>query len=192
MHLLNLKDSWYAFIDNLYRRGLAGKNLELIIFDGQGSLRRAIDIVYPYNAKQRCWVHKLRNVQAKLPKKGTKKVMDSAKKIYLAEDRTTAEALLKNWQKDYHDVYPKAVECLAKDIEDMLTFFYFDKDIRSKIRTTNIIERSFREIRRRVRPIACFQNSASVNRIIFGVISGINKGWKSKPIKEIKKFTQNT
>lgn len=186
------EDSWYAFVDNLYRRGLAGKSLELIIFDGQASLRRAIDIVYPYNQKQRCWVHKLRNISSKLPKKGTKKVMDSAKKIYLSEDRSTAEALFKNWQKDYKDIYPKAVECLAKDMEDMLTFFYFDKDIRSKIRTTNIIERSFREIRRRVRPMACFQNSASVNRIIFGVISGINKGWKSKPIKEIKKFTQNT
>ena len=46
------EDSWYAFVDNLYRRGLIGKNLELIIFDGQGSLRRAIDIVYPYNPKQ--------------------------------------------------------------------------------------------------------------------------------------------
>ena len=84
------------------------------------------------------------------------------------------------------------MECLSKDIEDMLTFFYFDKDIRSKIRTTNIIERSFREIRRRVRPMSCFQNSASVNRIIFGVISGINKSWKSKPIKEINKFKQKT
>jgi len=186
------EDAWYGFVDNLYRRGLSGKNLELIIFDGSSPLRRAIDIVYPYSAKQRCWVHKLRNVEAKLPKKGTKQVMDSAKKIYLADTRKDAEAIFKNWVKDYNDKYPKAVECLSKDIEDMLAFFYFDKDIRSKIRTTNIIERSFREIRRRTRPMSCFQNSASVNRIIFGVISGINKGWKSKPIKEIKEFTQKT
>jgi len=137
-------------------------------------------------------VHKLRNVASKLPKKGTKNVMDSAKKIYLADTRKDAEAAFKNWTKDFQDKYPKAVNCLSKDIEDMLTFFCFDENIRSKIRTTNLIERSFREIRRRVRPMACFQNSASVNRIIFGVISGINKGWKSKPIKELKKFTQNT
>lgn len=64
--------------------------------------------------------------------------MDSAKKIYLADTRKDAEAIFKNWVKDYNDKYPKAVECLSKDIEDMLTFFYFDKDIRSKIRTTNI------------------------------------------------------
>ena len=48
------EDSWYAFVNDLYRRGLLGKNLELIIFDGSASLRKAIDIVYPYNAKQRC------------------------------------------------------------------------------------------------------------------------------------------
>jgi transposase-like protein len=74
----------------------------------------------------------------------------------------------------------------------MLTMFYFDESTRSKVRTTNLIERSFREIRRRVRPMSCFQNSASVNRIIFEVVSGINKSWKSKPIKEVKEITQNT
>jgi len=115
-------------------------------------------------------------VKVKLPKKATKPVMDSAKRIYLAEDRTTAEIAFKNWVKDYKDIYPKALECLSKDIDDIFAFFYFDKDIRAKIRTTNIIERYFREIRRRVRPISFFQNSSSVNRIIFGVISGINKG----------------
>lgn len=186
------EDSWFSFVNDLYRRGLAGKNLELIVFDGSSSLRRAVDIVYPYNPKQRCWVHKLRNIASKLPKKGTKGVMDSAKKIYLADTRKDAEAAFKNWVKDYKDKYPNAVECLSKDIEDMLTCFYFDEDIRSKIRTTNLIERSFREIRRRVRPMSCFQNSASVNRIIFGVISGINKSWKSRPIKEVKEITQNT
>jgi len=186
------EDSWFGFVNDLYRRGLYGKNLDLIVFDGSTSLRRAVDIVYPYNPKQRCWVHKLRNIASKLPKKGTKGVMDSAKKIYLADTRKDAEAAFKSWVKDYKDKYPNAVECLSKDIEDMLTCFYFDKDIRSKIRTTNLIERSFREIRRRVRPMSCFQNSASVNRIIFGVVSGINKSWKSKPVKEVKEITQNT
>jgi len=186
------EDAWYSFIDGLYRRGLYGKNLDLIVFDGSPTLHRAVDIVYPYNPKQRCWVHKLRNVASRLPKKGSENVLSSAKKIYLADSRGDAEKIFKNWAKEWQDKYPGAVNCLAKDIEDMLTFFCFDRNIRSKIRTTNLIERSFREIRRRVRPMSCFQNSASVNRIIFGVISGINKGWKSKPIKEIKKFTQKT
>ena len=76
--------------------------------------------------------------------------MDSVKKIYLAGTRKDAEATFKNWAKDWQDKFLKAVDCLSKDIEDMLTFFSFDKYIRSKIRTANLIERSFREIRRRV------------------------------------------
>jgi len=69
----------------------------------------------------------------------------------------------------------------------MLVFFDYPDSIWKKIRTTNIIERSFREVRRRVRPMSCFENDASCSRIIFGVISQLNKSWKDKPIKE---FTQ--
>ena len=89
----------------------------------------------------------------------------------------------------YQDKHPKAVACLARDIDSLLTFFYFLEAIRIKIRTTHIIERSFREVRRRVRPIGCFENDSSVNRIIFGVISGLNKNWESKPLKEITQLT---
>jgi len=71
----------------------------------------------------------------------------------------------------------------------MLVFFDYPEKIWKKIRTTNIIERSFREVRRRVRPMTCFENDASAARIIFGVMSHLNKSWKDKPIKEFT-FTQ--
>ncbi len=77
------EEAWYGFVDNLYRRGLAGKNLELIIFDGSAPLRRAVDIVYPYNPKQRCWVHKLRNVINKVRRADQKQVLAGAQAIYL-------------------------------------------------------------------------------------------------------------
>ena len=134
-------------------------------------------------------MHKLRNVASKLPKKDAKKCLDSAKKIYLADGKQSAAAIYKSWVATYSDIYPKAVACLSKDIDEMLTFFDFGQPIRVKIRTTNIIERSFREVRRRTRPIGCFENDSSVNRIIFGVISGLNKNWESKPLKEITQLT---
>ncbi|MCL6087538.1 MAG: IS256 family transposase [Actinobacteria bacterium] len=181
--------SWYLFVDSLFRRGLKGSSLNLIVVDGSPSLMLAVKTVYPFTPVQRCWVHKLRNVAVKLPKKGSEDCLAAAKKIYLAENKKEAASVYKNWVSGFKDRYPKAVECLTKDIEDLLTFFDFDKNIRVKIRTTNIIERSFKEVRRRTRPIGCFENDASVNRIIFGVISGLNKNWKSKPLKE---FTQKT
>ena len=155
--------------------------------DGSPSLMLAVKTVYPFTPVQRCWVHKLRNVAVKLPKKGSEDCLKLAKKIYLSENKKDAVKVYNNWERAFKDKYPKAVACLSKDIEDLLTVFDFPQNIRVKIRTTNIIERSFREVRRRTRPIGCFENEASVNRIIFGVISGLNKNWKAKPLKE---FTQ--
>jgi putative transposase len=180
---------WYMFVDSLYRRGLSGKKLDLIVIDGCRALKLAAGTVYPFCPIQRCWVHKLRNVAQKLPKKGADSCLLAAKKIYLADGKQSAAAVYKNWVATYSGIYPKAVACLAKDIDEMLTFFDFGQPIRVKIRTTNIIERSFREVRRRVRPIGCFENDSSVNRIIFGVISGLNKNWESKPLKEITQLT---
>lgn len=176
------------FLDNLYRRGLVGKDLDLIIIDGSKALRVAVDTVYPFTPIQRCWVHKLRNVASKLPKKAHSSCLAQAKLIYLAKNKKEAVATYKKWVEKYKDSYPKAV-CLEKDIDDMLTFFDYPKPVRIKIRTTNIIERSFREVRRRTRPISCFENDASVSRVIFGVISHLNKTWKDRPLEIFTKKT---
>jgi len=63
------EDDWSAFLMDLYRRGLEGKNLSLIVIDGCPGLRTALDLTYPYTKIQRCWAHKLRNVANKLPRK---------------------------------------------------------------------------------------------------------------------------
>jgi len=183
------EESWYMFIDNLYRRGLKGDYLSLVTLDGNRALMLAVQTVYPFTQIQRCWVHKLRNIASKLPKKAYGSCLAEAKLIYMAKGKKAAAATYRKWVAKYRDTYPKAVECLSKDIDIMLVFFDYPDSIWKKIRTTNIIERSFREVRRRVRPMSCFENDASCSRIIFGVISHLNKSWKDKPIKE---FTQKT
>lgn len=181
------EESWYMFVDNLYRRGLKGDLLNLVTIDGNKALALAIDTVYPYVDVQRCWVHKLRNIATKLPKKAYDTCLFDAKKIYKAKSKKKAKSVYKDWKKKYSGIYPKAVECLSKDIESMLYFFEYPKDIWPKIRTTNAIERSFREVRRRTRPMTCFENDKSCSRIMYGVVSHLNKVWKNKPVKE---FTQ--
>ena len=79
------EDSWYMFVDNLYRRGLKGDFLNLITIDGNRALALAVNIVYPYVDVQRCWVHKLRNIASKLPKKAYDTCLFDAKKIYMAK-----------------------------------------------------------------------------------------------------------
>jgi len=180
---------WEAFLRDLYERGLEGKHAKLVTADGCPGLHRALDTVYPYIPRQRCWAHKLRNVASKLRRRNQAECLRQAKKIYLAQTRREATGLFREWAKQWRNPEPKAVKCLEVDMDEMLPFLDCPKLHWSKIRTTNAIERSFREVRRRTRPMSCFQNSASVDRIIYGVISHLNKTWKENPLPQFTHFT---
>lgn len=177
-----------AFLRDLYQRGLEGTGLLLVVTDGCKGLHRALDTVYPYVARQRCWAHKLRNVAAKLPRKYQETCLKEAKGIYLAKTRREASALFRQWAARWRSMAPKAVACLEEDLEELLPFLACPAQHWPKVRTTNAIERAFREVRRRTRPMSCFQNAASVDRIIYGVISHLNKTWREMPLPE---FTHN-
>jgi putative transposase len=180
---------WEAFLRNLYERGLEGKGLRLIVTDGCAGLHTALMTVYPYVPRQRCWAHKLRNVAAKLPRRVQEECLYGAKKVYLAETEREARSRFLDWAALWRATAPRAVACLEEDLDELLTFLSCPKDHWRRIRTTNVIERAFREVRRRTRPMSCFQNSASVDRIIYGVISHLNRNWEEKPLQE---FTHNT
>jgi len=178
---------WESFLENLYRRGLEGKNLKLIVTDGCPGLHKALDTVYPFIPKQRCWAHKLRNIAAKLPRKIQATCLMEAKGIYQAPTQREARKRFRDWARHWRALAPRAVTCLEADMDEMVNFLDCPKEHWRKIRTTNAIERAFREVRRRTRPMSCFQNSASVDRIIYGVISYLNKKWEGKPLFQ---FTQ--
>jgi transposase-like protein len=186
--------AWEAFLNDLYKRGLKGENLKLIITDGCAGLQAALDTVYAYTKRQHCWVHKLRNVAKYLRKSDEKEVLSQAKKIYKADTKREAVRLFKLWKRDWYRLYPKAINCIEKDLDELLSFLelplpkQYKKLIRTRIRTTNVIERSFREVRRRTRPMSCFTNQDSVNRIIYAIFTRLNTKWKDKPLKEFTQF----
>ncbi len=180
---------WEGFLNSLYVRGLMGEVLSLIVTDGNKGLHRAVDMIYPQVKRQRCWAHKLRNVANRLKKKQRDECIKEAQPIYDAENRKEAIVLYKKWAKKWKSLAPKAVKCLEDDLEDLLNVYYCPKEIRIKLRTTNVIERAFREVRRRTRPMSCFNNVQSIQRIVYAVISHQNEKWRKKPLKE---FTQNS
>lgn len=179
------EECWYPFVDDLYRRGLKGKSLELLITDGSSGLHLALEVVYPHIPRQRCWVHKLRNLASKLPQRAQETCLFEAKLLYGQNNKKEATRAFRAWMDKWAKTYPKAAACLEKDIDELLSFYDFPSSHRKKIRTTNAIERAFREIRRRIRPMSCFENPKSCDRIIYGVISHLNRYWEDKPIKEI-------
>jgi len=181
-------NAWRKLICDLRQRGL--KVSKLIITDGAKGLHKALDELYPRAKRQRCWVHKLRNIAKYLKKSISEACLDEAKGIYKADTKRQAVKRYRRWKNNWYNQAPKAVECLEKDIDEMLNFFECPKTHRRKIRTTNAIERIFREVRRRTRPMNCFTNDASCERILYGLFYYYNQKYKQKIIKVIAQ-TQN-
>jgi len=177
--------AWEGFLVSLKNRGLEGTNLKLVVVDGNQGLWNAVDLVWINVPRQRCWAHKLRNVSNNLSKKIQVLCISGARKIYCADSKTEAIQAFKKWVRLWKSIAPKAVECLERDFEDLIPFLECPKALRRKLRTTNVIEREFREVRRRTRPMSCFQNRDSVERIIFAIFYRQNQIWKEKPLNEI-------
>lgn len=182
------KEAWEAFLQNLYLRGLEGKHLKLIAMDGSAGLKTACELIYPKAKIQRCWAHKLRNVSNYCKAKYEKDCIAGARKIYLAKNRAEAIRKFKEWKAAWKNTCPKAVHCLEKDLEDLLPFLDCPQKHQIRVRTTNVIERSFREVRRRTKVFSCFTNVESTERIIFAIFSYLNDAWKAKPLKQFTQF----
>jgi putative transposase len=175
---------WEGFLNNLYRRGLTGDALGLVATDGNRGLENAVDTVYPQVKRQRCWAHKLRNVSDKLRKRDQEPCIKEARAIYSAENKSQAIKEYRSWAKRWKSISPGAVKCLENDVEELLNFYSCPKETWKKLRTTNVIERAFREVRRRTRPMTCFSNSQSIERIVYAVLNHLNSQWEIKPLRE--------
>jgi len=179
---------WRIFLTDLFNRGMTG--FEVICADGGLGLISILPEVYPDIPLQRCWAHKIRNILDKVPRKKQQSVKRGLTKIYTAQNLIEAQSYARRWARSWIDKYPKAVKCLQEDLEELLTCFQFsDTDFRKAIRTTNAIERRFREVRRRTRPMGVFSNRTSMERILYAVFmyENINLG-----VYPVFVLTQNT
>jgi putative transposase len=179
--------NWEALLNDLYRRGLKGDKLLLVVTDGCPGLAAAIQTVYPRAAHQRCWVHKMRNILEKVRKRDYDAVKVDAQAIYLADGRREAAAAARAFCRRWRSEYPSVVKQLERDLPELLAFFGFPKHLWRKLRTTNVIERCFVEVRRRTRPMVCFVNVQSVDRIIYSIFQRFNLEWKTRTLRV---FTQ--
>ncbi|HDQ99458.1 MAG TPA: IS256 family transposase [candidate division WOR-3 bacterium] len=172
---------WTAFLEDLSRRGVKGERLDLVTVDGGGGVNAAQTVVYPHVARQRCWVHKLRNVMQKVPAKHRQTCLGGARSIYQAPNYRTAAQRCRRWAKQWRELAPKAVACLEGDIEDLLAHMRVlskEPELWKRVRTTNAIERQFRELRKRTRPMCTFANNESCDRIVCALFQKANRQWE--------------
>jgi len=173
---------WEGLLEDMYRRGLEGQNLALIVTDGCPGLAAAIRTVYPRVRHQRCWAHKMRNILEKVKKTDYDEVKREAQAIYTAESQAHAAAAFRAFRARWRGKYGPMVRQLERDLPELLSVFAFPAHLRKKLRTTNVIERCFVEVRRRTRPMVCFVNVNSVDRILYSIFQRFNLEWKTRTL----------
>jgi len=166
------QSAWEGFLNHLHERGLKGESLKLIVIDGGKGLLAALPLVYGHVPIQRCWTHKTRNVLNYVKKVDQERMKRSLHRISHARNLREAQRAAQRFVARWKASYPKAVDCLQKDLADLLSFFEIKTPLPlSVIRTTNAIERRFVEVRRRSRPMGTFSDRTSMERILFSVFT---------------------
>jgi len=174
--------AWKGCLDDLAARGLRAPVLCMI--DGHAGLRRAVELVWPRAAVQRCCVHKLRNLERKAPKHALAEIRDDFRRIVYAASADAASAAFIAFERTWAKRCPGVVTSLREGGEELLTFFRFPKAQWKTLRTTNVIERLHEEFRRRVKTQGSLPTEDAALVLLFSlVVSGQIKlrridGWR--------------
>jgi len=168
--------SWKQLLLDLKSRGLTTAP-QLAIGDGALGFWKALSKIYDGTRRQRCWVHKTANVLNSLPKSLQSKAKSTLHQIWQADNKDEAERHFNDFVNTYEAKYPKAVQCLEKNRDALLTFYDFPAKHRRHIRTTNPIESTFATVRLRTNKVrGCF-SANTVLTMVFKLCQCAQKRW---------------
>jgi len=166
------QQAWCDLLEQFKQRGL--KQVDLWITDGNQAMFKAIDQKFPGSQRQRCVAHKLQNVLGYLPKERHAQIEPELKAIFYQESRTQADQALAAFCAKYEKHYPTAVACLRRDSDACLTFYQFPQAHWKTIRTNNVCERLFEEVKKRYHKMnAAFRTENSCLLMFFAVIRSL-------------------
>ncbi len=168
--------SWRELLLDLKARGLACLP-KLAVGDGAMGFWAALREVFPQTQEQRCWVHKTANVLNKMPKSIQAKAKADLHNIWMAETRIEAEKAFDLFTAKYRLKYEKAVHCLTKDRDTLLTFYDFPAEHWVHIRTTNPIESTFATVRHRTKKTKGCMKRDTARVMVFKLIREAEKSW---------------
>lgn len=157
-------ETWTQLLQSMRNRGL--KQVELFLSDGVVGMKQALCKVYPKANFQRCLVHVMRNISAKVRVNDRKKVLDEFKQIHKQDNKEAAEKKLHDFYDNWYDSYKKMVENIQNIEDDLLVFYNYPKQIRASIYSTNMIESFNNVIKRKVKPKAEFPTEESLDTFI--------------------------
>lgn len=169
-------ESWLSLLRDLEQRGMPAP--KLATGDGALGFWAALRQVYPETEEQRCWVHKIANVLDKLPKRVQPRAKDMLHEIMRAPDRHSAVEDIERFSQEFQTKYPKAVETLTKDQDELLTFFDFPAEHWIHLRTTNPIESTFSTVKARTKKTKGAGSRKAGLAMAFKLLLAAEKRWR--------------
>jgi transposase-like protein len=164
--------AWEDLLQDLKERGV--KQVDLFITDGGQAMLNALAVKFPTTPRQRCILHKLDNILSYVPAAQRESVEAELKPIFYQASREKADQLAVAFREKFRALYPTAIECMERDWEACLTFYAFPKAHWKTIRTNNVIERLFGEVKKRSHKMAtAFRNEDSCLLMFYAVIRSL-------------------
>lgn len=169
--------SWRELLVDLKARGLSIMP-RVAVGDGALGFWKALEEIFPSTRHQRCWQHKVLNVLNKAPKSVQPNMKTDLREVRDAPDRATAETAMAIFADKYQAKYPKAVDCLTKDREALLTFFDFPAEHWDHLRTSNPIESVFATVRHRTVRTKGSLSQRTARLMVFKLVMAAAKTWR--------------
>jgi putative transposase len=181
-------DAWGDFLNGLHGRGL--RPPLLVISDGAVGLINATESVLARSLRQKCLIHRCRNVLAKVPAAAQDEIKNAYWAIFDTEDLiaagtgpgqelvTAVQARIDAFAETYGKLYPAAVKCLLTDRQQLTSYLRFPIEHHKRIRHSNFIERTFGETRRRVKVIGRLPGETSCLNLVWAVLDRASRGWR--------------
>jgi putative transposase len=176
--------AWGTLLRSLVERGLDPDAVVLVTADGADGIAAAVAEALPAALLQRCWTHRVRNVLEALPVAERRPCLRGLRAIYRARTRRAAVAAYWRWARAWRTRHPVLVRRLEADLDELLAVFGLPEPLRASLRTTNLIERAFRELRRRLRPIGALPDRRSADRILYGQVLRLNELLADRPLAQ--------
>lgn len=161
--------AWEDLLADIKARGV--EQVDLWITDGHQAMLNAIGLKFPSSKRQRCARHKMENILSHVPEKQRDAVREELRAIFYQSSRIQADQLAAAFRTKYLPHYPSAIACMDRDWDACLTFYAYPEEHWPNIRTSNIIERTFEEVKKRSKKMAAaFRNEGSCLLLFYAVV----------------------
>jgi putative transposase len=186
---------WEQVFKDLKKRGLKGHRVRIGVMDGLPGLEKKFVEAFPKAQSARCWVHALRNALAKTPKKLSDSFKTLSHKVMYAASEDEARVAFGNLKRFMQDQAGRAVACLEKDLDSLLVHYRFEKTLWRALKTTNLIERVNKELKRRVKSMESL-SERTLNILMAFTALRLEYNWRRVPVdapqlKHLKPIKRN-